>query len=142
VAECRGSPEAYRFALHVRRWDDVSVLGEDGASGRVPFRIEDSVDSDGMLRLRLIGELDLAAAGGLSVRLERLIDDGGAVRLDLAGLDFIDSTGIHTLVRAVEAGRAGGGELFEVDRKLSDQVQRVVDLVGVGQYFWPADDEI
>jgi len=54
------------------------------------------------------GELDLATAGRIEPAVVALIDAGCAVvEIDLRGLEFIDSSGIHELLRCREhaAGR-------------------------------------
>jgi anti-anti-sigma factor len=57
--------------------------------------------------LRLIGELDLLTAPQLQAAL-----DGGEHRkgmtLDLAGLSFIDSTGLHLIARYAESMNGNG----------------------------------
>jgi anti-anti-sigma factor len=102
--------------------------------------LETSGDED-VLQLRLYGELDLCAADGLSAHLAELIDAGRRVRLDLAQLDFIDSSGLGAILRSVLDGRRDGHQLVEVDPNISRQVQRVVDLAGVGHTLWPKDSE-
>jgi anti-sigma B factor antagonist len=104
----------------------------------LPFTLVESVDADGLLRLRLVGELDLAVADQLLSRLGQLIEEGTPARLDLAELDFIDSTGIQTLIRGVGAGRTVRGDLFELDRELTPQVRRVIDLIGAAPLLWPS----
>jgi anti-anti-sigma factor len=102
-----------------------------------PFSMLECCDPDGAVRLELLGELDLAVAEEFSARLAELIDQRRLTRLDLSRLEFIDSTGIHALIRAVRSGRADGAQLIEVERKLSQQAQRLVDLAGVAPILWP-----
>jgi anti-anti-sigma factor len=62
--------------------------------------------ADGVLRVVLRGELDLATAG----RLQAALDAANAhpVVVDLRGLTFMDSTGVRTLLQASDdAARAG-----------------------------------
>ena len=101
------------------------------------FAIEETVDGDGMLSVSLVGDLDLAATDPLTACLEQLLDEGGAVRLDLARLKFIDSPGIRALAGSVEAGRRGGGELFEVKPTVDDRLRRRLERAGVGSILWP-----
>jgi anti-anti-sigma factor len=60
----------------------------------------------------LYGELDLASAPILE-RTMRMVEsiDVGRVVLDLRALEFIDSTGLHALMRAHERWRAQGRRL-------------------------------
>jgi anti-anti-sigma factor len=84
------------------------------------------------------GELDLSGAAHLEAELERLTDDPdlSAVVLDLRALEFMDSSGLRTVVladmRAREAGRrfalVRGGDtvhrVFEITR-MSDRLDFV-----------------
>lgn len=87
-----------------------------------------------VVRLGLIGELDLATVGVLDRQLDQLLDAGHEVELDLAGLTFIDSTGLGLLIRRVR----GGAGMIRVRRgELANQVRRLVDLTGTGATLWP-----
>jgi anti-anti-sigma factor len=93
------------------------------------FEIQEH-DEDGVLRLCLHGELDLGSAPVLEERLGRLAAQEHAVRLDLSKLNFMDSTGIHVLVNALNAARSNGWRL-EVIPDFNPQVSRLLDLCGV-----------
>lgn len=76
------------------------------------------------------GELDLLSSPALEAELERATgSDCDAIVVDLRTLEFMDSTGLHVLVkghqRAHESGRA-----FAVTRG-SEQVDRLLALTGV-----------
>lgn len=90
------------------------------------FELYESQDGE-WLRLRLVGELDLASAPLLKYRLERLRAEKRLVRLDLSGLDFVDSSGIHLLISAFENACANGWQL-EVDPRLSPQTAHSLRL--------------
>lgn len=82
------------------------------------------------VRVTLVGEVDLATVP----ELDRLLDDlaqRGHSRLliDLNGLEFMDSTGLTSIMRAVRAADANGHRLT-VSRG-SPQVQRLFQLTGV-----------
>jgi anti-anti-sigma factor len=100
------------------------------------FRLDERFERDGILRLMLIGELDVAVVEHLSSRLRELRKGGYPVRLDLSDLEFIDSSGIQELIREISAARRDGWEL-QVDGPMSDQVARTVDLVGARAFLWP-----
>jgi anti-anti-sigma factor len=102
------------------------------------FRLEERFERDGIVRLMLIGELDVAVIDYLSTRLRELRKGGYPVRLDLSQLEFIDSSGIQEIIRAVTAARRDGWEL-QVDGPLSDPVARTVDLVGARALLWPEE---
>ncbi|HJU58071.1 MAG TPA: STAS domain-containing protein [Actinomycetota bacterium] len=50
--------------------------------------------------LNLSGELDMATVGALDSALRPLCASGGPVTIQVSDLTFMDSTGIHALVRA------------------------------------------
>lgn len=86
-------------------------------------------DSDhGGLRLSLQGELDFASTPVLDDRLTLLRAKKRAVRLDLSRLEFIDSTGLHLLIRAVGDARSNGWK-FEIEPDVSPTVERLFKLV-------------
>jgi anti-anti-sigma factor len=104
------------------------------------LEIDRAVESDGRVRLVLIGELDQASAVGLTRRLEDLKESGDSVRLDLSKLGFIDSGGVRAILIGARDARADGRE-FEVDRELSWQVKQVFDTLGLDAALWPEDAE-
>lgn len=83
---------------------------------------------NGVVRLSLEGELDLAAVPLVEERLAALRSQTQIVRLDMSKLDFIDSTGIHLLFRALREARDDGWRL-EVESELTPQVEQVLSLV-------------
>jgi anti-anti-sigma factor len=103
------------------------------------FEIQETVDDDGALRVALIGELDIAVAEAVEQRLRQHREDGRPVRLDLSQLDFIDSSGVQTVVLGIKHARRSGHE-FEVDRRVSPSVERLIDMMGIGSQLWPGSD--
>lgn len=61
----------------------------------------------GSLRLVLGGELDIASADDLTTAVEALIEPGMELVLDLDGLTFADSAGVHALTRIASAAVTG-----------------------------------
>jgi anti-sigma B factor antagonist len=85
------------------------------------------VQDGACLTLRLTGELDIGSVPVLRRRVEELRAEKRSVRIDLSGLEFMDSSGIHVLVGAIENARADGQE-FAVQPSLSPQVKRLFEL--------------
>jgi anti-anti-sigma factor len=102
----------------------------------VEFRMREVFDDPDRVRLVLSGELDLAVAGMFGDRLRQLWKAGCDVRLDLADLNFIDSSGLRELVSALVESRSDGWRL-EIDPQVSAAVRRTVDLAGLHSHFWP-----
>jgi anti-anti-sigma factor len=116
----------------VRDRDLSALLALAGPS----FEIRESVDGDGALRVALIGELDIAVADAVEQRLRQHREEDRPVRLDLSQLDFIDSSGVQTVVLGVKRARQVGRE-FEVDRRVSPSVKRLIEMMGIGSQLWP-----
>ncbi len=103
---------------------------------RGEFGVRETVDSDGRLRLALLGELDHATTGGLTERLAQLKASGSPVRLDLSELEFIDSSGVRSIIVSIRDARHDDWHL-EVDRAVSWQVERVIEVLGIDSLLWP-----
>jgi anti-sigma B factor antagonist len=57
-------------------------------------------ERDGALVLAVRGELDIATADQLDQALARALDtDAATIEVDIDGVGFIDSTGLHVLMR-------------------------------------------
>jgi anti-anti-sigma factor len=100
------------------------------------LEISERQDADGALRLTLIGEMDLAVTGRLQARLDQLRPSGHRVRLDLSQLEFIDCSGIRTILNALAESQRDEREL-EVGRTVSPMVERVISLADVAPDLWP-----
>lgn len=81
------------------------------------------------------GEVDVATAPMLRQALESVVDDQGnlSVCVDLAGMTFIDSTGLSVLVRALKRLRERGGDLALANP--SPATLRVLEIVGLMEVF-------
>jgi anti-sigma B factor antagonist len=93
------------------------------------FRI-DVEHEPGHVRVRPVGELDLATVAGLEQELERVRASGAtSVVLDLRSLTFMDSTGLSMTLRwALEASRDGFD--FSLVRG-EGAVRRLFELTGM-----------
>ncbi len=102
------------------------------------FEIEETAEVDGVTRVTLIGELDIAVADGVEERLKRLRAAGSPVRLDLSQLEFIDSSGVRAIVLGLKHARQDG-QALEVARQISPTVQRMIEIMGIASQLWPED---
>src|SRR6266487_4145858 len=82
----------------------------------------------GLRSFRLIGELDASTAESLGAILAGEPTDGGDLTLDLTDLTFLDSSGIHLVIRTASA-LGGRGRLRLVDPRSS--VARVIEATGL-----------
>jgi anti-sigma B factor antagonist len=79
-----------------------------------------------------IGEVDIFTAPQLDAELSRLTADGRTdLVVDLARVDFLDSTGLSVLVKALKRVREADGRLDIV--VTSDRVAKVFRITGLDQ---------
>jgi anti-sigma B factor antagonist len=89
--------------------------------------------NDGIAEVRVSGELDLATAPDLSEVLDPLAASEQRVVVDLAGLTFMDSSGLAALLAAHKVLADGGGVL-EL-RSPQPAIIRLVHTVGLEDVF-------
>jgi anti-anti-sigma factor len=99
-----------------------------------PFKVQSEI-SGGVRVIAIRGELDLNTAPELEKSLDAALDGSDpALVIDLAGCEFIDSTGIALIVRAwQQLGHDGNGQTrgrFAICC-VNDQVQRLLDITGL-----------
>jgi anti-sigma B factor antagonist len=106
----------------------------------VRFKIDRERSGDGGLILRLSGEIDLSVQEHLRAMFEEaLLGRPPAIIVDLAGLRFLDCSGVRTLLRAQREAAAYGCVLsvcnpqLVVERVL--RILRVADLLGLPPAF-------
>ena len=68
-------------------------------------------DCDGYVVVALCGELDAADAAGVATAFALATAREPEIIVDLAGLEFIDCSGLAALVRGRKLARRAGGEL-------------------------------
>lgn len=112
-----------------RREPSLRAHDLSGASGALVIRRVHEADA---VVLALSGELDLSSAQALS---RELIDAeaSGRVVVDLSGLKFMDSTGLHTLLSAQRRYEQSGSRLSLL--RGPPQVQRVFELTVTERAF-------
>ncbi|GAA3761470.1 hypothetical protein GCM10022225_53910 [Plantactinospora mayteni] len=83
-----------------------------------------------LVRLHLVGELDVTAAPKLGAEIDRLVDDGQhRLLVDLAELTFCDSSGLAAFVRGDDRAGAVGGWLRLTGA--TGRVERVLRISGL-----------
>jgi stage II sporulation protein AA (anti-sigma F factor antagonist) len=105
----------------------------------------DVADSTGALRIRVSGEVDMACAPDLlGTIVSADVPAGGNLILDLAGVSFMDSSGINALVAAHHKRAAEGVPMTIVGTR--PIVLQVFKVSGVDRFLdvRPAeqDDEV
>ena len=90
-------------------------------------------ESDGQVVVALRGELDIADAASVAAALVAVAARAAEIIVDLAGLEFIDASGVAALALArVQARRAGGDLLLAAPQ---DQVLRVLAVIHLAEVF-------
>ena len=96
------------------------------------FEVRTEAPDGDVTVVRVSGEVDMT----VSPRFERSLLDaasrpGRHVVVDLARLDFLDSSGVHALIKGYHASNAAGGSLTV--RGATGGVARVLYITGVAE---------
>ena len=84
------------------------------------------------------GELDLASATEFEAKLRQAIKGSASgVVLDLGGVTFMDSAGLHVLISAAAVAHGTGRQLIVL--RGSEQVRQVIEMSGVSDLLPLAD---
>jgi anti-sigma B factor antagonist len=99
----------------------------------------DTEEGDGRARLALRGELDISSAPVLEEALGRVeAARPPLVVIDLRGLEFMDSTGLRTLVSADQRARDAGRRLAIV--RGPEAVDRIFNVTRLDERLELIDD--
>jgi len=86
-------------------------------------------DDAGNGTLGLVGSIDLTTRQAMLDAGMDVLARGGSLTLDMADVDFIDSTGIGALVELTKAAESKGSRLMVSGR--SARVSRVLEATGL-----------
>ena len=101
------------------------------------FSVASGRDGDAVV-ITVQGDLDLATAPQLRDACDAALEsDPDTIRLDLAGLTFLDSSGISVLVKTHQDAEAAGAEL--VLHRVDDRTNRVLEVAGLADFFEHSD---
>jgi anti-sigma B factor antagonist len=96
-----------------------------------PFSLEHTATVERSL-ITLTGELDLSVKAEIDAELDRAIRAGlAAIVVDLSGVTFVDSSGVHSLVLAHRRAAQNGQTVFVVRGPAA--VQHVLVLCGIAK---------
>jgi anti-sigma B factor antagonist len=104
-----------------------------------PFAIRVARESDGSARIQVRGEIDLSTSPRLGETLHHELNAGNRVIVDLSQTEFIDSTGLNTLIGAVRESSSNGGALL-VSQSMPAQIKRLLEITGLYKVL-PLTDE-
>ena len=94
---------------------------------------------DGHAVLAIRGEIDLATAPAFGAAMEQEFQDVALVVLDLAGVTFMDSSGLNVLVSA--AGRGSRSDGVRI-RNAPVSIRRLLSVTGLDEVVRIEDDPI
>ncbi|MET0930800.1 MAG: STAS domain-containing protein [Aeromicrobium sp.] len=92
-----------------------------------------SDQQDGATVLSVAGEIDMHTADALRDRIVDLDVSRGTLVLDLAGVGFVDSSGLGALLGIKKQQDAAGGRL--VLSRLSPAVTRLIEITKMDRVF-------
>ena len=96
-------------------------------------------DRSGGAHVALSGELDIATAPRLEEEVRRLENEGRAlIFIDLRGLEFMDSSGLRTLLAADTRARERGARIVIV--RGDERIQRVLKITRLDERLEIVDD--
>jgi anti-sigma B factor antagonist len=98
------------------------------AEGAVRVTIDDG-DPSHPLAL-ILGDIDAAGSAAIAERIRRVCPSDAHLRLDLAGVGYLDSSGVRLLAELAARQAAGGGDLT-VRAPAGGPVHRVLVLTGL-----------
>jgi anti-sigma B factor antagonist len=120
----------HRLSVYSARDEALASLAALNAIAPPPeFDVAVGEDAGGVRTLRPVGELDIGSAPRLERALLEGREPGDVVILDLARLEFIDSTGLRVIVHAVDTARRERWDLRL--RHGPTAVRRVFEISGV-----------
>ena len=93
-----------------------------------PLTVRHHVDPSGSVRMILTGEIDISSVDMLARDLATLAYATDNIVIDLAGVTFLDSTGVAALVLAHRRVAAIGRRLAVINAR--GVVRRVLDITG------------
>jgi anti-sigma B factor antagonist len=103
-------------------------------TGNPPAFRCDVTEAGSRIEIELAGELDIYTSEVLRTRVGELGDIGGRhVVIDLAGVQFIDSSGLSALVHTLKHSKDSQGVVTL--RRPSEQVRKLLEISGLSRLF-------
>jgi anti-sigma B factor antagonist len=108
---------------------------DEGTKTVVERELQVTVESEGATPLlRVAGEVDIQTSPILEMELNSLLDQGTtSILVDLAGVTFLDSTGLSVLIAGLKRCQTTGGDLRLQSPR--PNVLRVLEITGLTDAF-------
>jgi anti-sigma B factor antagonist len=100
------------------------------ATDEPDFELRVIATSPAAVRIVVAGEVDIETAPRLADALREEMNRDSAVVLDLAGVTFMDSSGLALLVEAINAAKVNGWNL-RLRAQLSPNVRKTMELTAI-----------
>jgi anti-anti-sigma factor len=98
------------------------------------FDISSGPGPEGVRVVRVFGEVDMSHEEELSAELRAAIEsDAQGIVVDLTECEFIDSTGVRTLLLSREAQHPEDGSVKLAVAAASEQILRILTVMGIDQ---------
>jgi anti-sigma B factor antagonist len=91
------------------------------------------IKNEGASIVVLKGDVDLESSPAAREILLKSVDGAGRVLVDLSSVTYIDSSGVASLVEALQAAKRNGGKFALV--AASDPTRRVLELARLDKVF-------
>jgi anti-sigma B factor antagonist len=112
------------------------VLDPIGNDASVDGLVISARREEGVVAVRLAGELDLGDAGRIEAEVRKLLATGARhFEVDATELTFVDSAGLRSIVQAKQQAEAAGAA-FRI-RAVSAPVRRVIEVAGIADQLLP-----
>lgn len=92
-----------------------------------------SIDADGTAVVRVVGEVDLAAAESLKLSVRHAMAESTAVVVDLSHVTFMDSSGLGVLIHLAQQAVRGGTSLTLTG--VTPSTYRLLKITGLTAVF-------
>ena len=98
--------------------------------------------AEGVPVIELHGELDAYTCSMFRDTMTQIIDQGNAsIVVNMVGIEYIDSSGLGTLVGGLKRASERGGKIAVVCGN-SNQIRKVFEITGLEKVFPMFDDEV
>lgn len=86
------------------------------------------------------GRLSAADAGSVSDELHRILETGGKnISIDMAELDFVDSSGLSVLISTLKTARRDGGDLVLLN--VNPRIMALLELTRLNEIIDIFEDQ-
>jgi anti-sigma B factor antagonist len=104
-----------------------------------PLTIEVQIERDGFIRVTITGQIDRFSTSEIGERLTEArtpMPDSDMI-IDLSGVEFIDSSGLHLLLQTHQALHGAGATLVLIAP--NEPVKGLLTLTGLDRYLTAVD---